>query len=73
MITKVLQIIIIIIDLVRSRARDILKVQLDDFRAQRAAGLGGMFGPPDVELRGAEETQEKRLAVINDRLVINII
>ena len=70
----------------RSKARDVLKVQLDDFRAQRAAGcccndellscsifniigLGGMFGPPDPELKAAEETEVKRLAVINERLV----
>ena len=53
----------------RSKARDVLKVQLDDFRAQRAAGLGGMFGPPDPELKAAEETVDKRLAVINERLV----
>ena len=46
-----------------------LKVQLDDFRAQRAAGMGGMFGPPDPKLRAAEETVDRRLAVINKRLV----
>ena len=46
-----------------------LKVQLDDFRAQRTAGMGGMFGPPDPKLRAAEETVDRRLAVINERLV----
>ena len=48
---------------------DVLKVQLDDFRAQRAAGMGGMFGLPDPELRAAEEMVDRRLAVINERLV----
>jgi hypothetical protein len=47
----------------------VLKVQLDDFRAQRTAGMGGMFGPPDPKLRAAEETVDRRLAVINERLV----
>ena len=28
-----------------------------------------MFGPPDPELKAAEETVDKRLAVINERLV----
>jgi hypothetical protein len=53
----------------RSKARDILKVQLDDFRAQRAAGLSGMFGPPDSELKVADETSDRKLVVINERLV----
>ena len=44
-------------------------VQLDDFRAKRAAGLGNIFGPPDPELRLCDENLEKKMAVINDRLV----
>merc|ERR1719318_1376792 len=54
---------------VRSRARDILKLQLDDFRAKRAAGLGNIFGPADPELKLCEENNEKKMSVINDRLV----
>jgi len=54
---------------VRSRARDILKVQLDDFRAKRAAGLGNIFGPSDPELKLCDENNEKKMTVINDRLV----
>eukprot|EP00092_Neocalanus_flemingeri_P029208 GFUD01031705.1.p1 GENE.GFUD01031705.1~~GFUD01031705.1.p1 ORF type:complete len:1324 (-),score=443.62 GFUD01031705.1:1464-5210(-) len=54
---------------VRSRARDILKVQLDDFRAKRAAGLGNIFGPADPELKLCDENNEKKMTVINDRLV----
>jgi len=54
---------------VRSRARDILKVQLDDFRAKRAAGLGNIFGPSDPELKLCDESNDKKMAVINDRLV----
>ena len=46
-----------------------LSVQLDDFRAKRAAGLGNIFGPPDPELRLCDENLEKKMAVINDRLV----
>ena len=53
----------------RSRARDVLKVQLDDFRAKRAAGLGNIFGPPDPELRLCDENLEKKMAVINELLV----
>jgi len=54
---------------VRSRARDILKVQLDDFRAKRAAGLGNIFGPSDPELKLCDDNNEKKMSVINDRLV----
>jgi hypothetical protein len=54
---------------VRSRARDILKLQLDDFRAKRAAGLGNIFGPSDPELKLCDENHEKKMTVINDRLV----
>ena len=49
--------------------RDILKVQLDDFRAKRAAGLGNIFGPSDPELKLCDESNDKKMAVINDRLV----
>jgi len=54
---------------VRSRARDILKLQLDDFRAKRAAGLGNIFGPSDPELKLCDENNDKKMTVINDRLV----
>ena len=54
---------------VRSRARDTLKVQLDDFRAKRAAGLGNIFGPADTELRLCDESPDRRAAVITDCLV----
>jgi len=53
----------------RSRARDVLKVQLDDFRATRAAGLGAIFGPNDHELRLCDENVGKRNQVIDDLLV----
>ena len=44
-------------------------VQLDDFRAKRAAGLGNIFGPPDPELKLCDENLEKKMAVINELLV----
>ena len=53
----------------RSKARDVLKFQLDDFRAKRAAGLASIFGPPDSELNQCDDNPEKRMNVINDRLV----
>ena len=46
-----------------------MKVQLDDFRAKRAAGLGNIFGPADPELKQCDENHEKKMSVINDRLV----
>lgn len=54
---------------VRSRARDILKVQLDDFRAKRAAGMGNMYGPQDHELKQCEDSTQKRIQVIEERLL----
>ena len=53
----------------RSKARDILKFQLDDFRAKRAQGLGNIYGPPDSELKICDDNQDKRMQVINERLV----
>ena len=52
-----------------SKTRQVLKLQLDEFRATRAAGLGNIFGPADPELKLCDENQEKRMTVINERLV----
>ena len=52
-----------------SKTREILKLQLDDFRATRAAGLGNIFGPADAELKLCDDNTDKRMSVINDRLV----
>ena len=54
---------------VRSKTRQILKLQLDDFRATRDAGLGNIFGPADAELKLCDDNTEKRMSVINDRLL----
>ena len=35
----------------------------------RDSGVGNIFGPPDPELRLCDENLEKKMAVINDRLV----
>ncbi len=53
----------------RSVARKQLKEQLSDFREKRAAGLGGLFGPSDSELRQCVENRQKELAVIDELLV----
>ena len=42
---------------------------MDDFRAKRAAGLGNIFGPSDPELKLCDENNDKKMTVINDRLV----
>ena len=54
---------------VRSKTREVLKLQLDEFRATRAAGLGNIFGPSDPELKLCDDSTEKRMTVINERLV----
>ena len=51
------------------KTRHVLKHQLDEFRATRAAGLGNIFGPADPELKLCDENLEKRMTVINERLV----
>ena len=52
-----------------SKTRKVLKVQLDEFRATRVAGMGSIFGPADSELKLCEDNSEKRMSVINDRLI----
>ena len=53
----------------RAKARVVLKEQLAEFREKRAAGLGGIFGPPDQELKMCIDNRNKELQVIDDLLL----
>ncbi len=53
----------------RAKARTILKEQLSEFRDRRTAGLGGIYGPPDQELKQCITNRTKELQVIDDRLL----
>ena len=53
----------------RAKARVVLKEQLAEFREKRAAGLGGIFGPPDQELKMCIDNRNRELQVIDDLLL----
>ena len=52
----------------RAKAKVVLKEQLAEFCEKRAAGLGGIFGPPDQELKMCIDNRNRELQVIDDLL-----
>ncbi len=53
----------------RAVARRELKEQLSQLRDKRAAGLGGLFGPSELELRLCVDNRARELAVVEEYLV----
>ena len=53
----------------RKRASVAVKMELDDFRNKRQAGLAGLFGPSDDDLKGANVDMNKEIKVIETLLL----
>ncbi|XP_065581699.1 rho guanine nucleotide exchange factor 12-like [Artemia franciscana] len=53
----------------RKRASGAVKMELDDFRNKRQAGLAGLFGPSDDDLKEASFDMNKEIKVIQTLLL----
>ncbi|CAB3378735.1 Hypothetical predicted protein [Cloeon dipterum] len=56
----------------RSKAKESLSEQLNDFRQKRIAGLGALFGASDIELDESIHDKSKEIAIIEGRLLPHI-
>lgn len=53
----------------RSRAKDELNDQLEDFQQKRTAGLGTLYGPNDTVLEECQQDKSKEIKVVEQILV----
>lgn len=53
----------------RSKARDIINRQMEEFQEKRTAGLGTMYGPSGAELAAAKGNKQHETKIVEDYLM----